>query len=250
MFAKWLGFHLVLCSLFFPLLFAYALWYFGFFTPPLPPQQHTIHVVVSCIFHNLTRVIFAVVLSSSYLCSNLIWYWVTSQITWMPPSVDETESRTMGAFLLIRGREEIENQASSALRPVDMVAKASANAGFQFHNNKWKSVPLMVRVVWICTFRSVALLGSDHQNKPVAQQSVVWSFWSRPVSIWSWATQSTKSPQQTDHLQPPELQLGRALSWQQPLHSLCNSTEPEPSADISPPSPGHTGSCSCLSPEE
>lgn len=179
MFAKMLGFHLVLCSLFFS--FAYALWYFGFL-PPTPPSN-TLFMWWWVVFFTTWLVIFAVVLSSSYLCSNLIWYWVTSQITWMPPWVDDTESHTMGAFLLIRGREDIENLevcaagvvANAVLRPVDMVAKASANAG---------------------------------------------------------------------HIQPPELQLGRALSWQQLLPSLCNRlknlfpTDLSPEPSVSPPAPG------------
>lgn len=38
------------------------------------PQQHTIHVVVSCIFHNLGSLIFSVAMSSLYVCPCLICY--------------------------------------------------------------------------------------------------------------------------------------------------------------------------------
>lgn len=52
----------------------------------------------------------------------------------MPPWVNETEIHTMGAFMLIRGREEIEDPAevcaakvvaNSVVCPVNMVAEAS-----------------------------------------------------------------------------------------------------------------------------
>lgn len=86
----------------------------------------------------------------------------------MPPWVDETESHTMGAFLLIRAGEEIENLAevcaagvvaNAVLRPVDMIAKASANAGIYFiiiNENQcpsWSgsvlcSVALLVQIMW------------------------------------------------------------------------------------------------------
>lgn len=49
----------------------------------------------------------------------------------MPPWLDETESHTMGAFLLIRGNRR-GVVANAVLRPAYKVAKASANAGFCF----------------------------------------------------------------------------------------------------------------------
>lgn len=48
-------FHLILCSLFFPLLVHSDI------LVCFLSQQHTIHVVVSCIFHNLTHLNLAVV---------------------------------------------------------------------------------------------------------------------------------------------------------------------------------------------
>lgn len=71
MFANHLLFHLILCSLFFPLLVHSDI------LVCFPSQQHTIHVVVSCIFHNLSRLKLAVVLPSLlslYAHSSLIWY--------------------------------------------------------------------------------------------------------------------------------------------------------------------------------
>lgn len=56
------------------------------------PQQHTIHVVVSCSFHNLGSLFFTVALSFRRLCFCLICNWATSQITWMSPWVKETGS--------------------------------------------------------------------------------------------------------------------------------------------------------------
>lgn len=54
-----------LCSLLFSLLMHSDILVFT-------PQQHTIHVVVSCIFHNLGSLIVTVVLSRLYPCSCLI----------------------------------------------------------------------------------------------------------------------------------------------------------------------------------
>lgn len=63
MFAELFLFHLLLCSLSFPLLMHSDTYIFFNL-----PQQHTIHVVVSCIFHNLSSFFFAVVLSSARSC--------------------------------------------------------------------------------------------------------------------------------------------------------------------------------------
>lgn len=114
LFANLLWFHLVLYSLFVSLLMHSDILVFA-------PQQHTIHVVVSCIFHNLDSLIFTVSLSSLHLCSCLICYWVTSQITWMSPWLNETEIHTMGAFLLVTGREEIEDFVEVLCNQINIV---------------------------------------------------------------------------------------------------------------------------------
>lgn len=100
--ANHLVFHLILCSLPFPSLMHSDI------LVCFPSQQHTIHVVVSCIFHNLSRLpLCSSAALSPYPHSSLIWYWVSSRITWMPLRVNDTEMHTVGVFLLIRGKEDM-----------------------------------------------------------------------------------------------------------------------------------------------
>lgn len=97
------------CSLFslfsFFFFFAYALWHFGFY----PPATHyscggELYFFTIWVFSSFTVAPFSV-----SICSCLLCYWLTSQITWMSPWVNETKIHTRGAFMLIRGREATED---------------------------------------------------------------------------------------------------------------------------------------------
>lgn len=132
------------------------------------PQQHTIHVVVSCIFHNLGSLIFTVALSSLSVISCLICYEVTSQITWMLLWVNETEIHTMGAFMLVRGREEIQDCVSRSkylsysLRPKSSFAHSwffltipgrKASVTVSYHKTDDIILAYLLLLLFLCLYR-------------------------------------------------------------------------------------------------
>lgn len=74
----------------------------------LPPQQHTIHVVVSCIFHNLRRLVSysSTVFSLSLFVSNLLPADLTDHMNVSLGKWDSDPNNE--AFMWVRGREVIE----------------------------------------------------------------------------------------------------------------------------------------------
>lgn len=87
--------------LFSPFSFAYALWYFGLFSLPATHNSCGGELYFSQLESSHSCSSAAVCL---YPHSSLIWYWVSSRITWMAMRLNDTGMHTVGVFMLVRGK--------------------------------------------------------------------------------------------------------------------------------------------------